>query len=74
MPSFSATFPDPTVLTGHLARYSCRTLDEIDVHLAYLTKRLRTVEKPQAWLMCREDVDALIERRLALMKAEATSC
>lgn len=68
MPPLSAAFPDPTVYTGHLARYSCRTLDEIDSHLQHLHKRLQTAEKPQAWRMCREDLDALIERRLQLMK------
>lgn len=71
MPPLSAAFPDPSVHTGHLARYSCRTVDEIDQHLAYLAKRLRAAEKPQAWRMCREDVDALIDRRLQLMQQEA---
>lgn len=67
MTSFSASFPDPTVYVGNLARYSCRTVDEIDRHLAHLHCRLQTVEKPQAWRMCREDLDALLERRLQLM-------
>lgn len=72
MPPLSASFPDPTVHVGNLARYSCRTVDEIDRHLAHLHKRLQTVEKPQAWRMCREDLDALIDRRVQLMATRET--
>lgn len=63
---------DPTVHAGRLARYSCRSVAEIDAHLTRLTVRLRAlVDQPRLWRACREDIDALIDRRLQLMEQGA---
>ncbi len=64
MPRFAT--PTRDTVTGHLSRYVCRTVADVDAHLVILRARLPLLTTPQQMRHHYDDIDALLDRRVEL--------
>ncbi len=64
MPRFAT--PTRDTVTGHLSRYVCRTVADVDCHLAILRARLPLLTTPQQMRHHYDDIDKLLDRRVEL--------
>ncbi len=62
-PRFTARVPDLDDVIGHLSRYRCRTVTDVDQHLTILRARLPLLTSPKQVREHREDIDQLLDAR-----------
>lgn len=68
MPPLSARASNPAEIVGQVDRYHVPTIADCDHYARILAGRLQLIVDPVQWRRHREDLDALIDRRLSLMQ------